>query len=161
MRVEFIPAEIDDADELAPRLRPADRDELIAMEGPDVVRSLRGAIRMSAGRLPDMAWSVWLDGYLICLFGYIPRGALSDEAHPWMVASTEIRRIPGVHTREAKRYCSAALAEYPVLFNYVDARNTTSVAWLKRLGFTVGEAEPMGVARLPFHRFEMRGSLVR
>lgn len=127
------------------------------MDGLDTEASIRGAIRLSRGRLSDLAFAVWLDGRLICLFGYIPRSMMSDVAYPWMVASDEIARIPGILTRQARGYCSAVLGEYPVLFNYVDARNDRSIEWLSRLGFSISPAEPFGVAGLPFHRFEMRG----
>lgn len=161
MRVEITPAEIDDADVLEPKLRQGDRDELIAMSGPDVLATLRGTVRASYGRFREMAFAVWLDGELIALFGFIPRGAMSDAAHPWLVASDKIDRIPGILTRLSRRYCSRVLAEYPVLFNFVDARNRRSVRWLKRIGFSVRPAEPFGKAGLPFHMFEMRGPCVR
>lgn len=157
MRVEITPAEVGDADVLAPRLRPEDRDELKAMDGMDTAASIRGAISASRGRVKDMAFAVWLDGQLICLFGFIPAGAMADEAHPWLVASPEVERIPSILTKQSQRYCSALLGDYPVLFNYVDARNTRSVSWLESVGFSIQPAEPFGVGRLPFHRFEMRG----
>lgn len=157
MRVEITPAEIGDADVLAPRLRDADREELKAMDGLDTAASIRGAISASRGRVEDMAFAVWIDGRLVCLFGFIPAGALANEAHPWLLASDEVERIPSILTKQAGRYCSALLGDYPVLFNYVDARNTRSIEWLKRIGFSLQPAEPFGVGRLPFHRFEMRG----
>jgi hypothetical protein len=42
------------------------------------------------------------------------------------------------------------------LVNFVHAENTTSVRWLRRLGFTVHEAQAFGALGEPFHPFEMR-----
>jgi hypothetical protein len=47
------------------------------------------------------------------------------------------------------------LADYPVLRNYVDQRNTVSIRWLRWLGFRMGEPAVMGAARVPFVPFEM------
>jgi len=48
------------------------------------------------------------------------------------------------------------LAGYSHLENWVDARNTKAINWLRWLGFTVHDPVPFGVAGLPFHRFDMR-----
>jgi hypothetical protein len=48
------------------------------------------------------------------------------------------------------------LSLFPVLENMVDARNTKSIKWLKRLGFTFGPPLPHPHSGLPFYPFEMR-----
>jgi hypothetical protein len=45
-------------------------------------------------------------------------------------------------------------SRYDQLFNYVDARNLRSIAWLQHIGFQVFEPQPYGLEGLPFHRFE-------
>jgi ribosomal protein S18 acetylase RimI-like enzyme len=42
---------------------------------------------------------------------------------------------------------------FPVLVNYIDARNVDAIGWLQSLGFTVEDALPHGPDRLPFHKF--------
>ena len=41
------------------------------------------------------------------------------------------------------------------MFNYVDARHTDAIRWLKWLGFTLHPATPYGPFDLPFHKFTM------
>jgi hypothetical protein len=41
------------------------------------------------------------------------------------------------------------------LENVVDARNTKSIRWLRRMGFEVLPAAPLGVEGRPFHLFVM------
>ena len=149
-----------DVDTIEPWLRAADRAELVAASGPDVPGQLREAVDLSRGRLGQMAFVAEHEGEVIALFGFVPVSALSGTAHPWLVGTPGLARVPGMLNRLSRSYCSAVLGEYPLLFNYVDARNIASIAWLKRLGFSVGAPEPFGVEGLPFHRFEMRGPLV-
>ena len=160
MPVKVRLAQTEDADAITPRLRPADHDELVAASGPDVLGQLREAVELSRGRLGQMAFVAEHEGETIALFGFVPLSALSSTAHPWLVGTPGLARVPGMLNRLSRAYCSAVLGEYPLLFNYVDARNRTSIAWLKRLGFAVSAPEPFGVEGLPFHRFEMRGPLV-
>jgi hypothetical protein len=147
----------EDAALLEPLLRDADRQELEAASGPDVLGQLQEAVRFSRGRLGRMAFVAELEGEAIALFGFVPAGALSEAAHPWLVGTDTLNRVPGMLTRLSRSYCSAVLGEYPVLVNYVDVRHEASVRWLSRLGFELQPPEPFGVAGLPFHRFEMRG----
>jgi hypothetical protein len=153
-------AQTEDADTIEPHLREADRAELVAASGPDVLGQLREAVELSRGRLGRMAFVAEHDGDIVALFGFVPTGHLSSTAHPWLVGTPGLARVPGMLNRLSRSYCSAVLGEYPLLVNYVDARNVTSAMWLKRLGFKLDAAQPFGVEGLPFHRFEMRGPLV-
>lgn len=161
MPVEVSFASVEDAAAIEPFLRADDFDELVAMTGPDVLANLVSCVEQSAGRGGKMAFAARHQGELIALFGFVPGGLLSDTAHPWLVGTDGLARVSGTLNRLARSYCSVVLGAYPLLFNYVDARNKVSIAWLKRLGFEVHDAEPFGVAGLPFHRFEMRASDVR
>lgn len=154
-RIRF--ADVDDADTIEPWLRPADYDELAAASGPDVLGQLREAVRLSQGRLGRMAFVAELGGKVVSLWGFVPASMLGEVAFPWMVGTPELARIPGILKRTTTAYCSVVLGEYPLLVNYVDARNKVSIRWLKSVGFTLGPAEPFGVEQMPFHRFEMRG----
>ena len=44
--------------------------------------------------------------------------------------------------------------EFPVLFNYIDARNTVHLRWLKFMGFTIiKKLEIFGYEGRPFYEF--------
>lgn len=142
-----------DVGRLAASMREVDVDEMLASSGPDIEASLHRSVDCSLH-----AWSVDHDGELVAMFGFAPYTLLGRRAAPWCLATPGLSRIPGMLTRIARRYCAAVREVYPDLVNHVDARNTPSIRWLKRIGFTVDqEAAPFGRAGLPFHRFEMKG----
>jgi hypothetical protein len=150
-QVEFRLATLADAAVLERTLRPTDRAEVIAASGPDVLRTLEQSIRLSTD-----CWAAEIDGELIALLGVAPVSLLSGIGSIWLLGTPRMTRVRSL-TRFARDYLRLILTtEYPVLMNYVDARNTRSIRWLKRLGFTVHAAEPYGAAGLPFHKFEMR-----
>jgi hypothetical protein len=150
--VHFRPAVLADAALLARDLRPADRAEVIAASGPDVLRTVRAAVHLSTD-----AWVAEKNGELIALFGIAPVSLMGGIGSIWFLGTPVVDQLGRSLTRFAREYLRLVLAtEYTVLMNYVDARNAKSVRWLQRLGFTLHAAEPYGVAGLPFHKFEMR-----
>lgn len=139
-----------DIDELDANLRQADRDELMAAFG-----QTRGIIADGLAASTH-SFAAVRDGKLVCLWGFAPLNLLAGEGMPWMLGTDETFRIARTLTRTARLSCAHVAPIYPRLFNYVDARNTASIRWLRHVGFTVGEAVPYGLAQLPFHLFEMR-----
>lgn len=77
---------------------------------------------------------------------------------PWLLGSSVMFRRPGALTRIGRRYVAFMHTIYPELRNVVDHRNTVSIAWLQRLGFTVHIDEPVlcGPDRVPFYRFSKK-----
>lgn len=140
-----------DAERLTENMRQADRDEVVASTGDNVLR----AVRLSIGA-SESCKVAECDGGLLCIWGIAPLSLLSDEAAPWLLGTPAIYRHARLLTRTARGYCQDALGRYQLLANYVDARNTASIRWLRRIGFELQPPEPHGVAGLPFHRFEMR-----
>lgn len=153
MAVDVREAEPADAPWFASRLRAADIDELTAASGPDIDRTLAHALELSPGAAFVAVSSICGP---ICLFGFAPFTRLGSRAAPWAVGTDDLRRHGRSLNHFGRLYCRAALEEYGTLVNYVDDRHIESRRWLQRIGFSVGEPEPFGVARLPFRRFEMR-----
>jgi len=136
---------------LAERLRPADRDEVIATLGPVAIGP---AIERCLAR-SQKAWAGWFKGEVVALFGVTAQSLLDGEGSPWMLGTPFFDRHPGALLVQGRRYVAEMRALFPRLVNYVDVRNRRSVRWLARMGFTIGEAVPYGAAGLPFYRFEM------
>lgn len=150
-RVTFRPPEAADVSRLVATMRETDRDELIAASGADLEKTLAHAVALSTH-----AWAADYKGELLSLFGFAPYGVLSDTAAPWCIATPALSEVPGMLVRSAARYFADVRQLYPRLVNFVDARNTPSIRWLKAMGFTLSdEAIPFGQAGLPFYRFEM------
>lgn len=148
MRVSILPATWQDALEL--EVRPEDVQEFYASSGQTPEQVLHNGF----ARSPEvMAGRV--DGALVCIFGVCPLGLFSGKWAPWLVASPAMYE----HKREFIQYCKpvldAMLARYNPLQNWVDARNTAAIRWLRWLGFTIHDPEPFGYQGLPFHKFTM------
>lgn len=81
-------------------------------------------------------------GMPIAMFGV--SGNKGSVGVPWMLGTDEIQKIGKTLLRECRSYVDEMHRHYPVLTNYVWAKNTVHIAWLKWLGFEFGEAKPMG-----------------
>lgn len=157
MAVSYRPALFSDAEELDAGLRAADRDEVTATSGTDTLKGIRRSILRSEE--PVAAYD---DLGLLCVFGTVDISGsyLSPVASPWFLGTDRISLYPRLLIADARRYVVALQRRFPLLVNYIDARNTTSMKWLNRLGFKLdSEPVPYGVAGLPFYRFERRANV--
>lgn len=145
-------AVIEDAYTLAPLLRQCDVDEIRAASGRDPLDSLGLAICSST-------WSVTAlgaDGVPVAIFGVAPWGHSSDCGAPWMLATDALYKRENLRfmRRVQKAVVDRMNATFPILYNYVDVRNTYATLWLVKLGFQITGVYPeFGVARIPFYRF--------
>lgn len=87
------------------------------------------------------------------IFGCTPIDEKNEEAMIWMLATEKIADTRMEFLRYSRYFVDILLKHYPLLFNYVDARNVRSIVWLKKIGAEVKEAKPYGVDQLPFHYF--------
>lgn len=149
---EFRPASLRAIAMLERDLRPADVAELDAAQG----RPIGDVVVESYMQSPEV-WAWWSDDdELIAVFGYVPLGPiLTTMAAPWMLGTPLVERHAGALIRSTRHYVAAWRERYPLLVNFVDARNTASIRYLRRVGFTLDEPAPFGAAGLPFHRFHM------
>ncbi|API59639.1 hypothetical protein BSL82_10175 [Tardibacter chloracetimidivorans] len=147
----FRPVRKEDAAALAANLRPSDEAEIVAAAGAAPVITIARSLALST-----YATAVDRDGELMALYGVAPLSLLGDVGTPWLLATPQLARHARPLTRTARQYVVDALRFYPVLQNYVDVRNTASIRFLSRLGFTLFDPEPYGAAGLPFRKFEMR-----
>ncbi len=145
------PAQAEDIDELLPHVRQADVDEFTAATGHSPREVMEDGLKYSR-----VAWTGRINDEVVCIFGVAGHSLLSPKGAPWLVGSDKLEGSSKAFLRRCRKYAVKMLREYPVLENYVDARNETAIRWLKWLGFEFDEPEPYGVARLPFHRFSMR-----
>ena len=151
VRVEIVKATYEHAEMMAPFVREADRDELWATCLITPLRALTVSVEASA-----KAWTGFINDEPICMFGVSPISILGGVGAPWMIGTYGIYRHAKTLLSHSKRCLDEMLESYPVLMNYVDARNKAAIRWLRWLGFTIYEPEPWGILKLPFHRFEMR-----
>lgn len=141
--IEVIPAhEADQAAlrdwliELAANLRPADLDEIEATSEEPPLASLLSSLLAS-----DMAWVGLRGGTPVCIFGVAPT-PLPGAGNVWMMGTPEIDEIPVAFLRRTGPYLRQMHERYPLLWNYIDARNRKSMDWLDWSGFRLLEAHP-------------------
>ena len=146
------PTEPGDAARLFANLRASDLAECRAYGRPDIAASIESSVDRSV-----LCWTGLVDGELAAIIGVAPINALAGIGSPWMLGTPVLDRHQRILVRMTPEYISRMLKAFPHLVNYVHAKNTTSVRWLRRLGFTLHEAVPYGPLGEPFHPFEMRG----
>jgi hypothetical protein len=148
----IVPAHTDHLFWLASNMSEADRDECMASVGLGPYRALADSLERSVA-----AWTGMVDDSRpVCMFGVSPMDILGGVGSPWLLGTPEIRKHAKTFLRLNRQYVPRMLDLFPVLVNYVDARHTVAIRWLKRLGFLF-DPEPVayGLWGLPFYRFEM------
>jgi hypothetical protein len=147
-KVTLRKAVFEDTDRLIKLMRADDVRELTATCGHDRIGD---PVRWAVGIDPDTLCAE-VDGELVGLFGFLP--ALG-YAIPWLLATPLLDKYPLTLCHQARIHVSAALAKHKRLVNFVDARNTRSIRWLRSLGFEIHPAVAFGALRMPFHKFTM------
>lgn len=148
-RIHLAPVEQEHVDYLSTHLSDQDTAEIVALGFSDARAALEHALHRS-----DHVWAVLLDEEPVMLFGVSPKTMLSNTGVPWALGSGKLRGAFIEAARKSRRLADYMLELYPYLENYVDARHTTSVKWLKFCGFTIHPAEPYGVNGELFHKFD-------
>lgn len=136
---------------VAANLRPGDRAELAALGYEDPEPIMQQSLRISSE-----AFAVLEDGGPIAVFGVSPLGLLGEVGVPWMLATPAVARHRRAYARLGPAYTERMLSLFPRLLNVVHARNTVSVAWLRRLGFSFGPEFRHGPRGEPFYLFEKK-----
>lgn len=124
----------------------------------EVQMSGGGTIRECLDQTPDIDKNAWVweyDGKVLCIFGVNPFEDKEGVGVIWMLATKDFERKSMIFASACKSVLEELIKPFNYILNYVYAENRKSVKWLKWLGFTVREAEPIGIDGARFHRFEM------
>ena len=81
---------------------------------------------------------------------------MGSTGSAWLLGTDEISKHRYDFARTSRPVFNHLAKGFDYLFNFVDARNLLSLAWVKWLGFRIYPAAPYGHARLPFHPIEWR-----
>lgn len=140
---------------LAANMRRQDVAEVHACGHYDLEQVVRLSVRSSV-----LCATGEVDGALACIFGVSSISLLGGVGSPWLLGTPVLARSGRVLQRRAPAYIAEMLQVFPHLTNRVHARNTVSVVWLRRLGFTLHPVQAHPVTGEMFHPFEMRVSNV-
>lgn len=145
---------------LAQSLRRQDIDELEAVHGSgcDVAGILTRAVTISQHCVVGLSHDT---GLPMVIFGVAPAAWDKNIGVIWMVGTDELFRHRRNLLVEGRLYVEEYLKTFRVLLNFVDVRNSASIRWLSRLGFTFAPPEPYGVRGLDFYLFTRRADGVR
>lgn len=147
------PATLELIEAMEPHARQADVDELQAASGKTPGEAMREGLKISLE-----TWAGLVNGEPICIFGLAPASILGGSAIPWMISAEGVDRFAVGFIRRCRPVVAGWSQSFPSLWNYVDARNTRAIRWLRWLGFQIHPAQPHGLLGLPFHRFDMRSA---
>jgi len=147
---KIVPATLEHVEELAPKIRKADKQEIWASDRLLPKEALLRSMRITPSPLVGVA-----NDKVFCMFGVGVPTPLSDIGYPWMLSSDALPKHARKFLREGKKWIEQINNEYEILINFVDSRNKKAIQWLKWLGFSIKEAQPYGPDQIPFHLFIM------
>ncbi len=155
VKTEIRPTRPEDVEALIANLRESDLIECIAYGRDDIPAGIRSSVNRSV-----LCWTGLADGEVASIMGCTPLNMLAGIGSPWMLGTPLLDRHSRVLVRETPAYIARMLSIFPHLFNLVHVENTTSVRWLRRVGFTLHAPVPYGEMGEMFHPFEMKASNV-
>ncbi|MEW8025545.1 MAG: hypothetical protein AB2777_21100 [Candidatus Thiodiazotropha endolucinida] len=123
-------AKLSDIDELLADLRQADADEMEALSFSDPHTTIAQSIALS-----PKAYTLRVEGELVCIFGVGMLSMIGPEGVPWLLGTNAIKRHRRLFLELSKPISTHLLSKYAHLRQLVDVRNRLSVRWLKWLGF--------------------------
>ena len=137
-----------DVEYLTKNARQADKDEAFLLSGKgfaEVLNQTPGLYKNS------FTWEV--NGRLVCMYGATPWEG--KKAMMWFLATDEFDK----HKRAARVQCKKLFEEviegYDYLFNYVHYKHDKALKWVRWLGCTVYEPEPIGLNGELFCKIEV------
>lgn len=141
-------AEVEHVAAIAERVRTADKAEIYAACGLPPYEAL-----VRSWAVSDHSWTGFLDGVPAAMFGVTQASLVTGTGKPWLIGTDLLDKSPLTFLKECRPFMPEIERRYARLENYVDARNSRAIRWLKWLGFEMGQAEPYGFQKLPFIRF--------
>ena len=145
------PSVIDDVAYVAEGMRRPDVEEVMAQSGLTPHQSLLYSFFMSK---PCMT-IVGRHGRAIGMWGVVPDGSTAGRI--WMLGRCEMLTDVAdkwEFLRQSRIHLADLQSKYPVLFNFVDARNTVHLRWLRWMGFTfINQHNDFGPQQRTFYEF--------
>lgn len=142
-------ATLEDAVSLTKRLRESDHIEVSLAAGGVTDDLLMDSV---GGPTSIEAWAAEVDGLVVALWGVHQQKLVVGV--PWLLCSPEVARYAKRLVKDGRQWVNRISIQFPILTNMVHAENTSSINWLKSLGFTIGPLHPeYGAGKAPFYQF--------
>jgi hypothetical protein len=143
------PATLDDVLWLSSRLRQEDTDEIHASTGNSPLNSMLYGIVHS----DPCNTLIGEAGEVVGIYGAVPLPGSPDVGVVWMHCTPDLEKYPFQFLRRCRARVLELHQKYRMLMNYVDARNTVHIRWLRWCGFKFLNIQPHGFEQRPFYEF--------
>ena len=127
--LEIVKSTAEDIFELKDNLRAEDVEECRAGGHTPQEALLNGYV------WSDECYSAKVNGKTEAMFGVCSQNQPEGVGVIWYLGSDETMKHPIAMVRDSQKYIDGWFNKYKMLWNVVDARNTTHINWLKHLGF--------------------------
>lgn len=118
-------------------LREIDKLECRASVGREPKEVLRLSIAASTAGL----WVIEVDGKVEGVFGLAP---IADKVvAPWLLMTEKVHTVKVQFLRTARALIGIWMQKNNALMNYVAADNKQTIRWLKWIGFTIIDTQPI------------------
>jgi len=151
--IEFVKPTLEMVEAIAADMRDVDAAEVWASSHHTPLQSL-----MASWELSDFAAIATHNGEPLVMLGIVKRDILSGSGVVWMLGCNAVMKHRKQLLSETKPLIEEMLTICPRLCNMVHSKNTSSITWLKWLGFTIDEPVPYGYAGELFHPFHLEVS---
>jgi len=135
-------------------LRESDIQEVYAAANLTPEQALRFSYESSS-----MCLTVEKNKEPIAMFGISPATLISNTGSIWLLSTDGIKSIRKSFIKKSRWFINIMLSQFPLLENYVDARNKLSIRWLKWCGAKIQEPRPYGPENRPFSYFSFGGTI--
>jgi hypothetical protein len=140
-------SKLEDIEPVAQKMRARDVEEVWAAAGAKPAAALEDCIVNAR-----FAWTASDSNGPYAIFGVSHVGL--DVGSPWLLATDSLYKHQKFFMRATTIYVRHMLESFPILMNYVDARHSDSIRWLRWAGFTFDKyVDAFGYERRPFIRF--------
>jgi len=133
---------------IADNMRQSDIDEVMAASGTNPYDTIINSFAVS-----ESSVVVTHNGQPLFVYGFSKPNILSSSAIIWMLGVNDAYKYGKELMYYTPKVFDEMFLKCDLLYNYVHIKNTVSIAWLKRLGFTFDEPITYGVANEKFHKF--------
>jgi len=147
-KYEIFPATMEHVKELAQTMCLEDIEECWAARHYAPLEALEQAVKISSDATTGL-----IDGTVACIFGVAPVSLAGGKGSPWMMTAPILREHGRTFLRGNRIWMEDQKYKWLFLENYVDARHTLAIHWLKWMGFDMDKPAPYGPDRMSFHRF--------
>jgi len=137
----------EDALYLSKNLRQEDINECKAHSNLEPKTALLNGVKYS-----HLPLTIFNKDKPVFISGVVPQA--NNVGMIWLLSSPELEKMSITFLRNCKKVLECFHTTFPVVFNYVDARNTLHINWLKWMGFTfINVYEKFGYEKIKFYEF--------